>query len=353
MKPENIFVLKSSIDAVGKGESRQLAVKVLDFGISKAGGGERTHLTKTGVIMGTPSYMSPEQARGKDVDFRADIYSVGACLYYMITGQRPFDTEDPTVTIGMVLTQDPQRPREIDPRIPEGLELIVQRAMAKDVADRHQSMFELARALEGFLRASRTAIDTGAQPLLIPQADLKDLAKTALGSPSIPPAASAGAAATSEAKLARPTVVGASVALGFWFVGGTVSALGGLVRVLHNGEMTVTESVLLLVGCLFAAATPIGLYVSHLRKKIWPNSVRAVQLATDLRRFTGAAFLSYGALTLVGRLTHTIFLRSSSRLASGVWDMALFGVSVVLALSIGGFAPLVRNSRRRRSSDST
>ena len=144
-----------------------------------------------------------------------------------------------------------------------------------------------------------------------------------------------------------------SVALGFWFLGGTATALGGLVRVLHAGEITVTESVLLLVGCLFAAATPMGLYVAHVKKKIWPNSVRAVQLATDLRRVTFVAFVSFGALTLLSRLVHTVFLRASFKLASGVWDMALFAISVLLALTIGGFAPLVRNMRKRRSSDSS
>jgi hypothetical protein len=115
----------------------------------------------------------------------------------------------------------------------------------------------------------------------------------------------------------------------------------------------VTESVLLLVGCLFAAATPFGLYIGHVRKKIWPNSVRAVQLATDLRRSTFVAFVSFGALSLLNRLAHTIFLRSSFKLASGVWDIALFTISVVLAIAIGGFAPFFRNMRKRRSTESS
>jgi hypothetical protein len=222
-------------------------------------------------------------------------------------------------------------------------------------------MAELEQALEGFVHAGR-AISSRPQQILVPEIDLKetgakrafDIAKAALGTPSMaPPAGQAAMSASSEAKLARPTIVGASVALGFWFVGGTAAALGGLVRVLHDGEITITESVLLLVGCLFAAATPIGLYVAHVKKKIWPNSVRAVQLATDLRRFTAAAFISFGALTLLNRLAHTIFLRSSSKLSSGVWDMALFAISVVLSLTIGGFGPLARNMRRRRSSESS
>src|SRR5262249_28260028 len=131
-------------------KERTLRVKVLDFGISKAGPGDSSHLTKTGVIMGTPSYMAPEQARGRPVDHRADVYSVGACLYFMVTGRRPFDSDDPTTTLTMVLTEDPVRPRELDQRIPEALELVIQRAMAKDANDRYGSMDELEKALAAF-----------------------------------------------------------------------------------------------------------------------------------------------------------------------------------------------------------
>lgn len=354
MKPENIFVLKSSIDAVAAGDAKRLAIKVLDFGISKAGGGERTHLTKTGVIMGTPSYMAPEQARGKQVDHRADVYSVGACLYFMITAKRPFDSEDPTSTISMVLTQDPQRPREIDARIPEALELIVQRAMAKDARDRYQSMAELEKALGAFESSSAPIPSVQMQPLVVShEPDPKatgamrafDAMQAVLGSGSMSPPAMTS---TREAKLARPTIVIASTALAFWFIGGTAAALGGLVRVLHDGEITVTESVLLLVGVVFAAATPVGIYVSHVRKRIWPNSVRAVQVASVLKRTTASALVSYGAFSMANRLAHTILFRSSHKLASGVWDIALFALSVVIALTIGGASPLLRSLGRRR-----
>src|SRR5262249_51911727 len=140
MKPENVFVLAASV-------GQALTVKVLDFGISKAKDGDASHLTRTGVVMGTPSYMAPEQARGRPVDHRADVYSIGACLYFMVTGRRPFDSDDPASTLSMVLTQDPVRPRELDARIPENLELVIQRAMAKDPGERYASMIELDRAL--------------------------------------------------------------------------------------------------------------------------------------------------------------------------------------------------------------
>jgi serine/threonine protein kinase len=359
MKPENIFVLASSIAAVDRGESRTLQIKVLDFGISKAGHGDTSHLTRTGVIMGTPSYMSPEQARGRPVDHRADIYSLGACLYYMVTARRPFDSDDPTSTLSMVLTEDPVRPREIDQRIPEMLELIIQRAMAKDANDRYSSMSDLEKALALFTGKSSLAVPSGHGmiPMAVPtppevqRTGAFDLAKAMLGNPeSLAPPSMQLAQTGNLARTARPTIVVTSATLGAWLVGGTVAALAGLVRVLHDGEVTLTESLLLVVGCLFAAATPIALYVMHLRKVIWPNSVRALQLATDLRRITISALVTYGGLAIGGRIVHTVFARSSRGLASGLWDIALFVVSVTVALSLGGLAPLLRNLRRRRPS---
>ncbi|HVH47362.1 MAG TPA: serine/threonine-protein kinase, partial [Labilithrix sp.] len=356
MKPENVFVLGTSIGAVERGESRTLQVKVLDFGISKAGPGDNSQLTRTGVIMGTPSYMAPEQARGRPVDSRADVYSLGACLYFMVTGRRPFDSDDPTSTLSMVLTEDPVRPREIDQRVPEALELIIQRAMAKDANDRYASMSDLEKALSSFTGGSSMAAPSGNAMMPAVQApaiELRatgaarafDVAKAMLGSGSMPPPSQQS---SDLARMARPMIVITSVALGAWLVGGTVAALAGLVRVLHDGEVTLTESMLLVAGCLFAAATPIALYVMHIKKIVWPNSVRALQLATDLKRLTVSAFVTYGAISVVGRIAHTVFLRSSHGLGSGVWDIVLFVVSAVIALTIGGFAPLLRNLRRRR-----
>src|SRR6202012_5374143 len=97
--------------------------------LADQGGGAA--LTKTGMIMGTPSYMAPEQARGERVDHRADIYAVGAILYCALTGQGRFDRGAPTPPLTAVLTQDPPRPRSLEASIPEPLEMIIQKAMAK------------------------------------------------------------------------------------------------------------------------------------------------------------------------------------------------------------------------------
>ncbi len=109
MKPENVFLT---------GDLATPAAKVIDFGISKVGDAPGAALTQTGMIMGTPSYMAPEQARGERVDHRADIYAVGAILYCALTGSRPFDRSDPTATLTAVLTEDPPRPRSLEAEHP-------------------------------------------------------------------------------------------------------------------------------------------------------------------------------------------------------------------------------------------
>src|SRR5262249_11634672 len=163
---------------------------------------------------------------------------------------------------------DPTRPREIDKRIPEMLELIIQRAMAKDLNERYSTMVDLEKALALFTGQPSLAVPSGQAivptslatgPEFRPPASSRafDVAKAIIGSESMVPPAQTG----NLARAARPTIVIASVAASGWLIGGTVAALAGLVRVLHEGEVTLTESLLLVVGCLFAAATPIALYV--------------------------------------------------------------------------------------------
>src|SRR6185436_16160656 len=119
------------------------------FGISKIAESP-DGLTKTGTVMGTPDYMAPEQARGDRVDARADIYAVGAILYRALTGRKPFEGLDPMATLTAVLTQEPPRPTLLEPTIPLALELLVQRAMAKKVTERFQTMEALEHELVAF-----------------------------------------------------------------------------------------------------------------------------------------------------------------------------------------------------------
>jgi len=335
MKPENVFV--TTRDGLPH-------VKVLDFGISKAkDGAGGNNLTRTGMIIGTPSYMAPEQARGEKVDLRADVYAVGAMLYAEITGQKPFDSDDPTATITQVLTEEPARPRSFDAQIPEALELVVQRAMAKDPRERYQTMADLDAALAPFETAPAIVrLGEGpSSPGSVRRSGTTQARMTAPSEPSLE-------AQARDAKAARPTIVGLSAAIVAWFTAGFVDALGGIVRYVRSGgELTYTESVLLVLGTAFLAVTPAVLFLMHVRKTVWPNSVRAMELASDLRRTAAAALIAYGVGAVVTRVIYTVMLRHSAELVSGVWDGALFAISLLGALIAAGVGPVSRFFQRK------
>jgi serine/threonine protein kinase len=118
-----------------------------DFGLAKMAAAS-VQLTKTGVGLGTPAYMSPEQAQGKPVDAQSDIYSLGIMLFEMLTGQVPFDADTPLAVLIKHLTAPLPLPRKVNPDIPEPVERVILKAVAKAPEDRYQRVSEMVEALK-------------------------------------------------------------------------------------------------------------------------------------------------------------------------------------------------------------
>lgn len=136
IKPQNIMMFTDG------------TIKVMDFGIAKFARDDGK--TATDQAIGSVHYISPEQAKGDVTDAKSDIYSVGAMMYEMLTGRKPFDSDSPVSIAVMHMHDVPERPRSVNPEIPAGLEEIVMKAMEKDPADRYQSTTEMIADIEAF-----------------------------------------------------------------------------------------------------------------------------------------------------------------------------------------------------------
>ena len=130
-------------------------VKILDFGLARLGSSD---LTKTGVVMGTPNYMSPEQVMGERVDARSDVFSAGAVFYELLTNRKPFDAESVHATLYQVVHRDPPPPRQWDPRLPDEIVAVIETAMAKQVDNRYKNAAALRDAVRAFRYGDDAAV---------------------------------------------------------------------------------------------------------------------------------------------------------------------------------------------------
>ncbi|MEV7775154.1 protein kinase [Kitasatospora sp. NPDC086791] len=165
IKPANVIITTTG------------AVKVMDFGIARALTGGATTMTQTGMVMGTPQYLSPEQALGKPVDHRSDLYAAGCMLYELLTLRPPFTGDTPLSVVYQHVQDPPVPPSQANSRVPVGLDPLVLRSLAKNPDDRFQDADEFRAHLQHALREMHgaagagwvgTAGDTGATQVLRP-----------------------------------------------------------------------------------------------------------------------------------------------------------------------------------------
>lgn len=167
IKPGNVWL-----------EGRRARVKILDFGLARAVASDAV-LTQSGVMVGTPAYMAPEQAKGQPVDPRCDLFSLGCLLYRTCTGELPFKGTDTISTLLSLATIDPAPPRELNPAVPAELSHLIQRLLAKEREGRPDSALVVMTALDAIRSEREVLLDV--QPITEPMPRVAESATTTLG----------------------------------------------------------------------------------------------------------------------------------------------------------------------------
>ncbi len=335
IKPENVFL----VGQLG----RQRTVKVLDFGISKVSNAAG-NLTKTGMVMGTPAYMPPEQARGQRVDHRADIYAVGTILYEAVTGTRPFDDDDPVGTLAAVLTRDPARPRTIDPSIPPGLELVIQKSMAKQPGERYQSMREFDHALsqfdEGALDGDERSRDIASERARISATGASGVSANANRWMKLLHLWGGESALPDQVRLRLVAVSLAAAGCGFAVLADLITSTLRWTRPgvpLSDTEMTLAA---LASGSLVVAASIA--WARHLLARVWSFTPRVVEVLGRTKRVVTASLVAYAFIMLAVRVVDGAMRADPSGLAWPGWAIVATAATVLAGGAVSWFSQRMR-----------
>jgi eukaryotic-like serine/threonine-protein kinase len=293
LKPSNVYLTHD--------DNGELLVKVLDFGVAKVVD-ERADLTRTGAVVGTPAYMAPEQARrASEAGPLADVYAVGALLYRMLTGEPPYGKDPPVSPFLLLLNEEPARPREIEPSLPEGIEAVIQHAMARDPAARPRGALELDAELAAF-----------------------DVPRN---EPTVPILA---VEIARSARLARPLAVGltaaAALGAGLW----AAALIGALLA--GRASWTGTEQALIsLIGVTVTVA--IAVVLGRALRARWRSAPAVAQVGRLLARMVLAGIATLGSLELLARGVGALLA------PPGLPSMGWFVARLLLAGAAAGLAP--------------
>ncbi|HEX9103124.1 MAG TPA: serine/threonine-protein kinase [Polyangia bacterium] len=305
LKPENVMLVKAP-------DGSDVA-KLLDFGIAKVQ--QEDKLTRTGAVLGTPAYMAPEQARGgSTIDHRCDVYALGAMIYRAVTGRPAFSGEDAGRTLTSVIWDEPARPKTLRRDLPDALELVIQRAMAKDPDARFASMAELDAALAPFDAPSgaTTRLDSSAVPTGKPAGDVGRaqtiVASGTTGQTMAPSTTTSRSDPASQARFARPRTIAFGLLALLWCVIVAGSAIGFLTMTLTHHVLGTVEQVLVVALSLALTAPLAVLEVRRLVRGDWRNTATMVGRADKLARASLLSLAAYAFIAAPGRfwglLTH-------------------------------------------------
>ncbi len=184
IKPENLLL------------TRKGRAKVADFGLCRDLGADRLHITQPGTTMGTPLYMSPEQAQGKPLDHRSDLYSLGVTFYHMLSGEPPFRAESAVALALKHVSEQPVSLRLRRPDVPPDLDRLVLKLMAKSPNDRYQSAAEMLAELAKVRASLQSTLGTIADENAISLPRVEEVARPGSGSGAALPAAASVVAPT-------------------------------------------------------------------------------------------------------------------------------------------------------------